>query len=243
MAWNIIAVPRRTGGRPTTSWPPIRITPALGSSCPRSCAGWWSCRSRKVPEDSNMCGIRRSMLWTATVGPNCLVTLVSSISPEPGVAPLGFEALPQELPRGDRRRRVHRAPAAALLDERDRGQRERDHDEGDRRRDRADREQRGRGDVGGHVPDLERKVLRGPPSPGGARKLVVGQRETEQRDRDHAGKEDRQHDGPEDREAPRAEVARRLLVGAIERLNTANMIRSPNGSVQVRCAPRAEVYQ
>jgi hypothetical protein len=29
-----MAVPRRTGGRPTTSSPPIRMTPAVGSSWP-----------------------------------------------------------------------------------------------------------------------------------------------------------------------------------------------------------------
>ena len=40
----------------------------------------------------------------------------------------------------------------------------------------------------------------------------------------------------------RAEVARRLLEAGSKRLKTANMIRRPKGSVQVRCAPSAEVY-
>ncbi len=73
----------------------------------------------------------------------------------------------------------------------DRAERDGDGDEGDDRRHRAERIERRRGDVGGHRPDLERqRVLRADRQPA-PRELVVGQREAEQRHRDHAGEDDR----------------------------------------------------
>src|ERR1700732_3284605 len=50
----------------------------------------------------------------------------------------------------------------------------------------------------------------------GSRDLVVGQGETEQRDPDQARSDDRYDDVPDRLRAPRAQIARRLLVSGVE---------------------------
>ena len=57
------------------------------------------------------------------------------------------------------------------------------------------------------------------------------------------GSDDRQHDVAEGLPGRGAEVAGGFLEALSKRLNTANMISSPKGSVQVRCAPRPELHQ
>ena len=59
-------------------------------------------------------------------------------------------------------------------------------------------------------------VLRRADRLAGARDLVPGQREAEQADADHGGRDDRQHDMAEGLPRRRAEVARGFLVAPVE---------------------------
>src|SRR5580704_1007480 len=72
------------------------------------------------------------------------------------------------------------------------------------------------GGVGLHCFELERQRVQRPDRLRGSRDLVVGQRETEQRDPDQARSDDRYDDVPDRLRAPRTQIARRLLVSGVE---------------------------
>src|SRR5258705_2585658 len=72
------------------------------------------------------------------------------------------------------------------------------------------------GGVGLHCFELERQRVQRPDRLRGSRNLVVGQSKTEQRDPDQARSDDRYDDVPDRLRAPRAQIARRLLVSGVE---------------------------
>ena len=119
-----------------------------------------------------------------------------------------------------------------------------DDEEGEDRRHRAERVEHRRRDVGGHAVDLERQRVEGAGGHQRARELVIGEREAEQADADQA----RQRSSAARRGGRSARTRRRGRAPpprrrGEKRLKTANMMRTPKGSVQVRCAPKAEEYQ
>jgi hypothetical protein len=85
--WNIIAVPRSAGVRPTTSRPPIRISPPLGSSWPAIMRRIVVLPQPDGPRKQQYApsGTFRLIASTATVSPKRLCTPASSMSPRPAI--------------------------------------------------------------------------------------------------------------------------------------------------------------
>ena len=88
---------------------------------------------------------------------------------------------------------------------------------------------------------LERQGVDGSDRLAGAREFVPGQGKAEQTNAHDGRQYDWQHHMAKCLPWCCTEVARRLFSRPSNRLKIANMIKRPNGKVQVRCAPRPEV--
>ena len=135
------------------------------------------------------------------------------------------------------------AARAPLLNEDDGAEADADDQKRDNRGHGTQRIKRRRRDVERHAPDLQRQGVQragGLKRPG---ELVIGQRESEQRDRHQARRQNRNDHQPDGLPAgaPRSRAA--SSQAGLKRDITANITRTPNGNVQDSCAPSADVYR